>query len=132
MKLSRIFLLCIVSLTLALIVGTTSALAYSPFNNACSAGGNGGGGSTLCRNQLQVNNPLVGSGSLFENVINLVTLVTGIIAVIVIIISGIRFTTSSGDPNSLTQARNTILYTVIGLVVLLLARSIIVFVINRL
>lgn len=105
--------------------------AENPFNKACGGGVNVDS-STICRNQVQVNNPITGAGSIFEKVINLVTIVTGIVAVFVIIISGIRFATSSGDSNSVNQAKNTILYTVIGLVVLLLARSIIIFVLNRL
>jgi hypothetical protein len=130
MKISKLLAVCLISLLLSIISLTPTARAFNAFSNAC--GGGSGAASTVCRNQTQVNNPVTGSGSIFEHIINLVTLVTGIIAVIVIIVSGIRFATSSGDPNSLTQARNTILYTVIGLVVLLLARSIIVFVINRL
>ncbi|MEO8785079.1 MAG: hypothetical protein ABI221_02040 [Candidatus Saccharimonadales bacterium] len=39
---------------------------------------------------------------------------------------------SSGDPAKVSQAKNTILYAVVGLIVIVMARTIIVFVINRL
>lgn len=130
MKTLRLILLAATSLLVALLVSTSSVAAYAPFSNACNSDPKGE--STVCKNQTQVNNPISGSGSIFEKVVNLVTVATGLVAVFVIVVSGIRFATSSGDPNSVTQARNTVLYTVIGLVVLLLARSIIVFVINRL
>lgn len=131
MKLLRSILFGFVMFITGFMLLTSSAYAANPFVEVCSSG-SGSGGSTVCKNQTQVNNPITGSGSIFEKVINLVTLATGLVAVIVIIVSGIRFATSSGDPNNVSQARNTILYTVIGLAVLLLARSIIVFVINRL
>lgn len=63
-------------------------------------------------------------------VINVVLGLVGIIAVVVIIIGGISFITSQGDPGKVTKARNTILYGVIGVVVALLAFTIVTFVLK--
>jgi len=51
--------------------------------------------------------------------------------VIVIIVGGIRYATADGDSGKITQARNTILYAVIGLVVALLAYAITFFVVGQ-
>ncbi len=131
MRLIKLSILSLTTFFIAIFAFSPSVMAANLFNDACS-GGNQTGSSAVCQGRTQVNNPVTGAGSIFEKVINLVTMATGLIAVIVIIVSGIRFASSSGDPNSVTQARNTILYTVVGLAVLLLARSIIVFVLNRL
>ncbi len=66
-----------------------------------------------------------------QNVINLLLFAIGIIAVIVIIIGGIKYVTSDGDSSKLKGARETILYAVVGLVIALLAYSIVRFVVGR-
>ena len=54
----------------------------------------------------------------------------GALAVLFIAIGGFRYTISSGDPGNVKQAKDTILYAVIGLVVALLAQFVIGFVIS--
>lgn len=51
--------------------------------------------------------------------------VAGGVALIVIVIAGMRFVTSMGDPQSTMRARNTIIYTAIGLVVCIMAFAIV-------
>lgn len=69
--------------------------------------------------------------STLATVINILSFVVGIIAVIMIIIGGIRFITSGGDSSSTASARNTIIYAVIGLVIVALAQFIVKFVIGK-
>ena len=52
----------------------------------------------------------------------------GAVAVITIIISGVRYTTSHGDPKAIQVAKDTLLYTVIGVVVALSAYAIVNFI----
>jgi hypothetical protein len=54
--------------------------------------------------------------------------ILGAVAVIMIVIGGIKYTISQGDSSALTSAKNTILYSVIGLVVAIFATAIIGFV----
>lgn len=51
-----------------------------------------------------------------------------IIAIVVIVIAGFTYTLSQGDPNKVAQAKNTILYTVVGLVIVYMASALILFV----
>ena len=64
-------------------------------------------------------------------VINILSAAVGIIAVIMIIIGGLRYVTSAGNPEGAKNARNTILYAVIGLVVVALAQIIVHFVLHN-
>lgn len=64
-------------------------------------------------------------------VINVLSVVVGIVAVIMIIIGGFRYITSGGKQESVTAAKNTILYAVIGLVIVALAQVIVRFVLTR-
>lgn len=65
------------------------------------------------------------------NILNLVYFVAGIVAVIVIIIAGLAMTTSGGSADAVKKARNQILYSIIGLVVIFFAFMITNFIIGR-
>jgi Type IV secretion system pilin len=62
------------------------------------------------------------------NILNLAYFVAGIIAVIVIIIAGFTMTTNGSDPGAVGKAKNSILYAVIGIIVILAAFGITAFV----
>lgn len=66
-----------------------------------------------------------------EQGINLFSIVIGLVGVIMIIIAGVKYITSSGDPNSINSAKNTLLYAIIGLVVAALAQVVVRFVLTR-
>ena len=63
--------------------------------------------------------------------INIFSAIVGIISVVMIIIGGIRYITSGGDSGKVTSAQNTVLYAVIGLIVVALAQIIVKFVLQR-
>lgn len=67
-----------------------------------------------------------------RTVINIMLTILGIVAVIMIVIGGMRYVLSGGDASAVTSAKNTILYSVIGLVVAVLAFAIVNFVITAL
>lgn len=69
-------------------------------------------------------------GNVIQDVTNVLLFIVGAIAVIMIIIGGIRYTISNGDSAQITSAKNTILYSVIGIIVALLAYAIVNFFIS--
>lgn len=75
-----------------------------------------------------------GGGSIngiIEVVLNVLSIIAGVIAVIMIIIAGLKFITSQGDPGSVSSARNTAIYAIIGIVIVLISQVIVRFVINE-
>ena len=68
--------------------------------------------------------------SALTSILNAIILIIGIVAVIFIIIGGVNYITSSGDSNKVKKAKDTILYSVIGLVICALAFVIVNFVIG--
>ncbi len=68
---------------------------------------------------------------LIATVINLFSFVVGVVAVIMIIIGGLRYITSGGDSANVTSAKNTILYAIIGLIIVALAQVIVRFILGR-
>ncbi len=64
-------------------------------------------------------------------VADVLAIVAGIIAVIVMIVAGITMTLSSGDSAKVQSSRNAIIYTVVGVTVIVLARGVVIFVVNQ-
>ena len=71
------------------------------------------------------------AGDVFKNVVNILLFIIGAVSVIMLIYGGIRYTTSGGNANSVTAAKNTIMYSIIGLVVAILAFAVVQFVVNQ-
>jgi hypothetical protein len=67
-----------------------------------------------------------------ENVINILSIVIGIIAVIVIILAGFRYITSAGNEQTIAAAKKTLIYAIVGLVIVALAQMIVRFVLSNL
>jgi hypothetical protein len=72
------------------------------------------------------------SGGVFQIVVNVLLFLIGAIAVIMLIYGGIRYTISGGDSKNVTAAKDTILYSIVGIIVAVLAFAIVNFVINGL
>lgn len=110
------------------------------------AGGGGGGGAPAAQSEAQkavcegvglaggdCNNAANGQGvsKLIKQGINLLSMIIGVAAVVMIMIGGFKYITSNGDSNSISSAKNTILYAVIGLVIVAVAQLIVVFVLKN-
>ena len=73
---------------------------------------------------------LVGVNGVFTRITNTVLYAVGIISVIMLIYGGLRYVISGGDSKKVTDAKNTIMYAIIGLIISILAYAIVNFVIN--
>jgi cytochrome bd-type quinol oxidase subunit 2 len=69
--------------------------------------------------------------SIVTGIVNIFSIVVGIVAVIMIIVGGFKYITSGGDSGNITSAKNTIIYAIIGLVVVALAQFIVQFVLDK-
>lgn len=63
--------------------------------------------------------------------INIFSLIVGIAAIIMIIVGGLKYIISNGESSNINSAKNTILYAIIGLVVVALAQIIVKFVLTK-
>lgn len=75
---------------------------------------------------------LFGNTGIITNITNTLLAIVGVIAVVMLIYGGIRYIISGGDQKKVTDAKNTILYAIIGLIISLLSYAIINFVLNSL
>ena len=70
--------------------------------------------------------------SLVTNIFNTVLFVAGLMAVGMLVYSGIQYVTSHGDSGKTKTAMNSIIYSIAGLVIVVLAYAIVNFVIGSL
>ncbi|MGH7195930.1 MAG: Mbov_0395 family pilin-like conjugal transfer protein [Candidatus Saccharimonadales bacterium] len=77
--------------------------------------------------------PKVTAGSsTLTSLLSLLFAAAGGISVLFIVIGGFRYILSAGDPQDASQAKNTILYAVIGLIISVSAYAIVSFVLGKL
>ena len=72
---------------------------------------------------------LVGNTGFISRLTTVLLAGIGIVSVIVLIYGGLRYILSSGDAKKVTDAKNTILYAIVGLIIALLSYAIINFVV---
>lgn len=77
------------------------------------------------------NIPALSADQVLQNGLNLAYFAAGVIAIITIIVGGIMYATSGGDSGAVTRAKNLILFSIVGVVVILSAFAITNFVIGR-
>ncbi len=87
------------------------------------------GGSGNIGNCLDANS-CANQGDMITSLVNWVIGIAGVVAVIFVVYGGISYTTSAGDPSKLKQAKNMIIYALIGLAIVALAEIITAFVTN--
>lgn len=111
----------------------SSAAAYSFFGDVCKGEADN---SAVCqerkKSQTTDSNSIYGPNGIIIKITNIVALVAGIAAVIFVIIGGIKYILSSGDPANIKSAKATIIFAIIGIIVIVVAQSLIGFVINAL
>lgn len=71
-----------------------------------------------------------GEGGIFRTIVDVMLFLIGAISVIMLIIGGIRYVVSGGDSTAVQNAKNTILYAIVGIVVAILSYAVVRFVID--
>jgi len=120
---------------LLVMVPASALAAPQPFGGIdCSEAPN----SAVCKENTN-KNPLTGNNGLLIKITNIIAYFAGAIAVVMILVGSFRFITAgsdvskSGNPdNDVENARGTIVNALIGLAVIILARTIINYVVTRL
>jgi len=86
-------------------------------------------GATSARGAQQPLN-LFGNSGVFSEISSVLLFIVGAIAVIMIVIGGLRYVISGGDASQVQAAKNTILYSLVGIIIAILAYAAVNFVIN--
>lgn len=98
------------------------AAAFNVFGPACQ----GAGGAAAC--QSNGSDPITHA---ISRIVRIVSIIAGIGAIIVITVAGIMYVTAHGEANQINAAKTAIIYSFVGLVIIILAQPIIAFIIER-
>lgn len=97
-------------------------------NNACSGSNfDASGASTTCDDTTDGG----GINAILRKVIQIFSVIVGFVAVVMIIVGGIKYITSGGDSGNISGAKNTIIYAVIGLIIVALAQVLVHYVLKN-
>jgi len=100
------------------LVPASSAFAIDPLEHVCTSGSSAND-TEICKSKDD------SADTLISTVVNTLLFVVGALAVVMIIVAGILYTISSGDAGKVAQAKNTMTYSIVGLVVAFCAYAII-------
>ncbi|HYH75068.1 MAG TPA: pilin [Candidatus Saccharimonadales bacterium] len=120
-------------LLIGFMAGLTMLPVFAGVTNVASAAANakqeiceglGGSGSCTVSGQPSIN-------ATIKKIIDIFSAIAGIAAVIMIIVAGFRFITANGDSGTVSSARKTVMYAVVGLIVVALSQTLVKFVIDK-
>lgn len=121
-------LLLIITLLLSITAGWSGVAhaadnsANAAKNQACS-GINSAVGTGSCggKEDAKTINTVV------RGILDILSWVAGIAAVIMVVIAGLKYITSSGDSSAIASAKTSLIYALVGIVVVALAQAIVLF-----
>lgn len=77
------------------------------------------------------NNSFFGPNGLLTRITRLISIVSGIAGVILIVLGAFRYTMAGDDLGKVNQARDTILYALVGMIIAAISQGIVIFVLNE-
>lgn len=114
--------------TALLTIGLGIALVATPVSALGEGGASAGIGAA--RGDNTPSNLVNGDSSIIKRAINIMLFAVGVLSVVMLIFGGFRYVISGGKKESVTNAKNTILYAIVGLLVAVFAYAIINFILG--
>lgn len=121
--LASLLLLCVLSFGAIFLAPMPEAFADSK-SQVCE-GVNAAAGSTGCTDGTSDINNII---TVF---LNLFSVIIGIVAVVMIMVGGYKYITANGDSSNITSAKHTIIYALVGLVIVAMAQFMVQFVLDK-
>jgi hypothetical protein len=91
--------------------------------------------TAVCDGITQAGGDCAGDGAQVTKVIKLViqiiSAIAGIAAIIMVILSGMKYITSGGDSSKVASAKNSLIYAIIGLIIVALSQTIVHYVLGN-
>lgn len=114
-----------IGVTVGLMFAAVPAHAADSTQQACDTLGSD---SAFCSSK---SDNVAGGNGFAKAITDILLFLVGTAAVIMIVVGGIKYTTSNGDASQVKSAKDTIMYSVIGLIVAIMAWGIVTFVIEQ-
>lgn len=121
-----------------------SAVAFAATQSGCGTGGipdqvaggastasSAGGAQSITCTPNGTDNAGSVIGNLATEVVNIFSIIVGAASIFMIIYGGFRYITSGGSSEKVGSAKNTIIYAIVGLIIVGLAQTLVHFVLSR-
>lgn len=133
-KIKKLIVVTMVSLSI-MAPGLVPALAGAAFANTitdqvcqgANSAANGTSGGSSC---VPSQSGETGIQTVANKAVSIFSLIVGAISIIMIIVGGFRYITSGGSSEKVGGAKNTLIYAIIGLIIVALAQFIVHYVLN--
>lgn len=117
----------------ALVPAVASAAQSNTITQGLCTGANdaanqGAGGADCATGDTDANGTLQ---KVAHTVVNIFSIIVGIVAVVMVIYGGFRYITSGGDSGRVGNAKNTLIYAIIGLIIVALAQFLVHYVFTQ-
>lgn len=121
------------ALALLLVPVLVAVPAQAADINTCLSQGSGLDGSLTgdCTPDSEAGSGTDDISSIMTLIVNVISIIVGFVSVVMIIWGGMKYVTSGGESAKITSAKNTIMYALIGLVIVALAQFIVRFVLKQ-
>jgi hypothetical protein len=132
-KIKSYFLIAVASLTLGapMLVPALGGVASANIKDSlCTGVNNAASGTTSPGCGTAGTSGSTDLSGIASKIVNIFSIIVGIVAVLMIIYGGFKYITSGGDSGNVSGAKNTLIYAIIGLIIVALAQIIVHFVIN--
>ncbi len=124
------------------LMGAGAGIAVAATQSGCGTGGvadqvAGGAGKAAgdqtidCSQSSGLDASGSGIGDLAKNIVNIFSIVVGAAAIIMIMYGGFRYITSGGSSERVGNAKNTIIYAIVGLIIVGIAQLLVHFVLSK-
>lgn len=126
-------------LSFASIAAPMTASAVDVISDVCNQPTGSGDRPAVCNTNENASNnsdnlsdnPIFGPRGVITKAVQILAVVLGIVVVFVILINSVRLITSNGDANTVTSARNGIIYAAVGAVIAISAQLIVTLILSR-
>lgn len=127
----------IMNALIGLVIAVLSIQLVAFLGNQLAGTAAGGGqktvdGATLNLSGLPNTVPTVADGSIVQTVLAIIFGIVGALSFAFLVMGGFKYIMSHGDPQAIGQAKNTIMYALIGLAVAIAAESLVSLVVGKL
>lgn len=118
----------LMALSISTVFGMNFAMVAAQDTGELNCGAQGNLTGTNCESSAGADNTI---NATVKRAIQIFQVIVGIISVFMLIFGGLKYITSGGESSNISAAKNTILFAIIGLIVVALAQVIVQFALNR-
>lgn len=130
-KIKNYMMVAMLALTMgAPVLAPVAVYADNINDSLCSGVNQATNGTSSTTGCTTAGNPNDSLKSIASKIVNLLSVIVGIVSVIMIIYGGFKYITSGGDSGNVSGAKNTLVYAIVGLIIVALAQFIVHYVLS--